>query len=144
MGEGWISGFVAAPWAPAAAAYIFGIATGWLIWSGRRAKDAAQADETAETAAQLASEKPEPEKREPIIAKAKGEEIKNGGDPCPAVMKLGAVESEIRSARELLDESEEEAKAFSQDLSTLDSAIKRANGRLKLILRAVRRAASDR
>lgn len=144
MGEGWISGFVAAPWAPAAAAYIFGIATGWLIWSGRRAKDGALADGAveAETAGQASSDKPE--KREPIIAKAKGEEIKNGGDPCPAVMKLGAVESEIRSARELLHESEEEAKAFSQDLSMLDSAIKRANGRLKLILRAVRRAASDR
>lgn len=90
------------------------------------------------------TEAPVREKREPIIAKAEGEEIKNGGDPCPDAMKLGAVESEIRSARELLNETDEEARAFSQDLSTLDSGIKRANGRLKLILRAVRRATSDR
>jgi hypothetical protein len=139
MGDGWISGIVAAPWAPAAAAYVFGIITGWLIWSGRRAKDAATADSEALPAGNAPKEP-----RAPIIAKAEGEEIKNGGDPCPAVMKLGAVESEIRSARELLDESEEEARAFSQELSTLDSAIRRANGRLKLILRAVRRATSDR
>lgn len=141
MDEGWISGFVAAPWAPAAAAYIFGIATGWLIWSGQRANGAASAENPAAVETADLADAP---KREPIISKAEGDEIKNGGDPCPAAMKIGAVESEIRSARELLNETEEEARAFSQDLSTLDSAIKRANGRLKLILRAVRRATSDR
>jgi hypothetical protein len=138
MGEGWLSGFLAAPWAPAAAAYLFGIVTGWLIWSGR---GQARAGESSEPGAPDAAPK---EKREPIIATAEGDDIKNGGDPCPDVMKLGAVESEIRSARELLAESDEEAKAFSQELFTLDSAVKRANSRLKLILRAVKRAASDR
>ena len=116
-------GLETASWAPAAAALIFGIAIGWLIWGGRR-------------------QEIEPQRRDPgsVIAKGNG----NNGDPCPDGLKLGAIESEIRAARELLEESDNEAASFSEELSGLDESIKRANGRLKLILRAVRRATPDR
>lgn len=125
MSESWVSGVGWASWALAIAIYIFGIASGWLIWGGRRSSP----DEPADADADAAPAGPGGETRPA---------------PGPASAKLGALESEIRKARELLEKGEEEAAVFSEDLATLDQTIKRANGRLKLILRAVQRAAFER
>lgn len=139
MSDGGFMGLAIAPWAPVIAAYVFGIATGWLIWGGARSAPRREGGETTVATA------PEPDRRDDASdLKAKVSTGTTDADPCPAPMKLGALESEIRSARELLSQGDEEADAFSEELSTLDAGIKRANGRLKLVLRAVKRAAIER
>ena len=60
--------------------------------------------------------------------------LKPGEDP------LSALESEINAAKKLLQSEAEEAGANEETLKNLDAAIKRANGRLKLIAKAVKRA----
>lgn len=71
---------------------------------------------------------------------------KNGAadDPAPPSMKFGALESELRKAKELLAEADEENGAHRERLSELESALKRANGRLKLVMKAVKKARADR
>lgn len=130
MSESWVSGVGWASWALAIAIYIFGIASGWLIWGGRRSSpgERAGADADAGPAGADASSRD-----------GAGGEMKKAA-PGAAPAKLAALESEIRKARALLEKGEEEAAVFSEDLTTLDQTIKRANGRLKLILRAVQRA----
>lgn len=59
--------------------------------------------------------------------------IAPGDDP------FAALEAEIRTARDMLQAEEADAVATETTIRNLDSAIKRANGRLKLILKAVRR-----
>ena len=53
---------------------------------------------------------------------------------------LSALASEIESAKQLLAAEEEDADETAESLKNLDDAIKRANGRLKLIMKAVKRA----
>mgnify|MGYP001462463447 CR=1 FL=1 len=137
MGESVFSGLALTQLAPYAAAYLFGIATGWLIWGGRRGvsnEDAAGArPESVLQTAEPPSSESAPEK--PSEAPA---------EPKPPVIELAALEEEIRKANELLDAQEEEAEAFSEELAALDQSVKRANGRLKLVIRAVQRAAGER
>ncbi|WP_411817334.1 hypothetical protein [Hyphococcus sp. DH-69] len=53
---------------------------------------------------------------------------------------LAALASELATAKELLDAEEAETGEMAENLKDLDHAIKRANGRLKLIMKAVKRA----
>ncbi|WP_395072557.1 hypothetical protein [Hyphococcus sp.] len=53
---------------------------------------------------------------------------------------LSAVAAELQAARELLAEEEAEAGEVAENLQKLDEAIKRANGRLKLLSKAVKQA----
>jgi len=137
MGESVFSGLALTQLAPYAAAYLFGIATGWLIWGGRRGvsnEDAAAARlESALQTAEPSSSESAPEKP-----------AEKPAAPKPPVSELAALEEEIRKANELLDAQEEEAEAFSEELAALDQSVKRANGRLKLVIRALQRAAGER
>lgn len=53
--------------------------------------------------------------------------------------KLAALADEISRAKELLEENEADQKANFDLLQDLDEAVKRANGRLKLILKSINR-----
>lgn len=108
MGEGWFSGLTAAAWAPALAAFVFGLATGWLIWGGLRA------GQTGE-----------------------------GAPAAPDAKRLAALEAELRAARALVEEESGEAEAQEEEIAALDTSLKRANGRLKLLLRAVKRSGGE-
>ncbi|WP_425409462.1 hypothetical protein [Hyphococcus sp.] len=52
---------------------------------------------------------------------------------------LSALQSEIRAAKEMLEAEHEEDAANEEALKNLDEAVKRANGRLKLITKAIKR-----
>ena len=118
MAEGLFSGSGVAPWALFAAAFAFGLACGWLIWGGKRAggEDGAATD---------------------------GAKDGQSAAPLPAA-SLDSLAEEIRAARALADETEEEtaglASGLAGELDALDESIKRANGRLKLLQRAVKKA----
>lgn len=118
MGEGLFSGSGVAPWALFLAAFAFGLACGWLIWGGRRV------DKSAE-------------------APAGGLGHLNG-EPSAALPALDALAQELRAVRALAAESEDEgaglAAGLAGELDALDDSIKRANGRLKLLQRAVQKA----
>ena len=49
------------------------------------------------------------------------------------------IKAELQAARHLLEERDGEDAAISEQLSGLDETVKRANGRLKLMLSAIRR-----
>ncbi|WP_375206450.1 hypothetical protein [Hyphococcus sp.] len=53
---------------------------------------------------------------------------------------LEALAAELKAAKELLEAEEAEAAEVAETLKNLDEAIKRANGRLKLITKAVKQA----
>jgi len=53
------------------------------------------------------------------------------------------IKAELEAAKTLLDEKDEAEDQFSEQLATLDETVKRANGRLKVILAAIRRAANS-
>ncbi|MCB2113605.1 MAG: hypothetical protein R3C42_03325 [Parvularculaceae bacterium] len=55
--------------------------------------------------------------------------------------EIVVIKAELDAARALLDEKDGEGDAIAEQLSSVDDAVKRANGRLKLILAAVKRAA---
>ncbi|MEZ5891905.1 MAG: hypothetical protein R3C58_01970 [Parvularculaceae bacterium] len=74
------------------------------------------------------------------LSRAKGEAGKPAetGEPRrPSDADIAAIEAEIRAARQLLEAEEAEAGEAAEALKNLDEAIKRANGRLKLMLKAV-------
>ncbi|MEL6372219.1 MAG: hypothetical protein AAFR03_16045 [Pseudomonadota bacterium] len=54
--------------------------------------------------------------------------------------KLKDLEVELSNARDLLSREEEIASALRKEISSLDAALNRANGRLKLIINAMKRA----
>lgn len=168
----WFASLDLAPWAPVAAAYLFGIATGWLIWGGRPAVDnglenghleaaeesqreSESTDDTAEKAASdanpeevkeaakaLFSSKPKTEPETKDLKDSNGNATDNGvnGDPAPDSMKLGALESELRKAHQLLAEANEENADYAEHLNELDRALKRANDRIKMVIKAVKKA----
>lgn len=53
---------------------------------------------------------------------------------------LTALAAELKAAKDLLEAEESEAGEVAETLKNLDDAIKRANGRLKLISKAVKQA----
>lgn len=57
--------------------------------------------------------------------------------------RLDAVQSELKSARAMLEAKDDDAKAASKAIDDLDKAVKRANGRLKLIVKAIKRNKSS-
>ncbi len=97
-------------------ALLFGVALGWLIWGGRASR---RADREGSS------------RREPSVEDA-------------LAPRLETAESEIKVARDLLAQSEDAPTAFAEDVSALETAINRANGRLKLIVRAVKKRAGGR
>ncbi len=130
-------------WMVAASALIFGVGVGWLIWGGPRRSGEAQP-------APL-SERPPPPAAEHVPAESPGEIAFEGAAPVGGQTstsvpladseKLGAIEREIKDARELLDEGDEEMRLFGEEILGLDAAIKRAGARLRRLVRDIRRRA---
>ena len=110
MSEGLGAILQAAPWAPLAIALLVGLACGWLIW-GLRGGDASEAETRAAAAA------------------VEGDERK----------EIVVLRAELEAARALLDEDSDQQEEVGRQLAALDEALKRANGRLKLLLRSVKR-----
>lgn len=97
------------------AAYVIGFATAWfLVKSGRldALKGFLWPSEKGETSSSAASA---------------------DGD------KLAALADEIAKAKSMLEENETDQKVNFDLLQDLDEAVKRANGRLKLILKSINR-----
>ncbi len=55
--------------------------------------------------------------------------------------EIVVIKAELEAARTLLDQKDDQDAQLSEQLATLDETVKRANGRLKMILAAVKRAA---
>jgi len=140
MGDSWFAGILNAAWLPVAAAYVFGLVSGWLIWSGARAATAPIDDEGRASGPPLLLESDaEPAVESNAADGAEKAEAKANGDPCPATMKLGAIESELRRAHDLIA-AENGDDDLVEEISSLDTALRRANGRLKLLLKSVKKA----
>ena len=58
----------------------------------------------------------------------------------PSADKVNAIETEISQAKALLEDAEATDDDLVEELEKLDQAVKRANGRLKLIMRAAGKA----
>ncbi len=54
--------------------------------------------------------------------------------------KIGVIEAELKNAKRLLEANDADTTSAAETLAGLDKAIARANERLKLILRSVKRA----
>ncbi|MFZ5619208.1 MAG: hypothetical protein ACOZAA_17985 [Pseudomonadota bacterium] len=55
--------------------------------------------------------------------------------------EIVVIKAELQAARRLLDQGDDQDAAVAEQLSALDETVKRANGRLKTILAAVKRLA---
>lgn len=110
MGEGLSNLLNAAPWASLALAFVVGLASGWLIW-GLKGDDAGSRN--AESAGSLLE-----------------------GDDRKEIVVLRA---ELEAARALIEEGNGNDDDVNRQLSLLDETLKRANGRLKIVLRAIKK-----
>ncbi len=115
MGDGWLIALLGNRWFLAIAAYALGFVTAWfLVKSGRL--DALTRF---------------------LQAPKDGEQ--SSSDTAPDGDKLAALAAEITKAKAMLEENEADQKANFDLLQDLDEAVKRANGRLKLILKSINR-----
>jgi len=126
MGEDWLTQAFENRWALAFVAYFLGFLTHWGV--NRQAKsgpgEPPKAAHTAPGTAAAAASKPAPSG--------------NGTDPAAlSDVQLAAIEAEIRQAKSFLQSEQRQHRALDEQLSALDAAIKRANGRLKLALRCI-------
>jgi predicted nucleic acid-binding Zn-ribbon protein len=103
-------------------AYLLGLLTGWFAWRARRSDQKnQQAGETAMT----------PDQQTKLVP-----------DAVSASTKLEALAEEIKNAKVMLHAESEEREELAAAVASLEEALKRANGRLKLILKSVKRAKS--
>ncbi|MFN0023572.1 MAG: hypothetical protein ACKVS5_06690 [Parvularculaceae bacterium] len=115
MGEALKTVFVSTPWAPLAIAFLVGLACGWLVWGLKSVSEPTEkADETTAS----------------------------GGRDDPK--EIIVIRAELEAARSLLDDGDERHADIEQQLGAIDETIKRANGRLKILLRAIKTAANGR
>lgn len=75
---------------------------------------------------------------EPIVSRA-APPVEGGAD----AGALDALQSQIRTARDAIAENDAEIDEFSDQLNTLDASLKRAHGRLKAVIKAVRRGQDE-
>ncbi|MBI1391911.1 MAG: hypothetical protein GC152_04130 [Alphaproteobacteria bacterium] len=98
--------------APVIAALLTGVAIGWFIWGGERSDDAAL-----------------------------GRIRARSGEPDGAIdptSRLAELETELGRARELLKKNASRQDALATDLSAVDKAVKRAAGRVALVMRGLK------
>ena len=57
--------------------------------------------------------------------------------------EIVVIKAELEAARTLLGATDDEGDKLSEELASLDETVKRANGRLKMILAAIKRAANS-
>lgn len=75
---------------------------------------------------------------------ASGDKSADGVDSADEPKEIVVIKAELQAARSLLDEAGEHDEEIAGQLSSLDETVKRANGRLKILLAAVKRAAVKR
>ncbi len=98
-------------WPLALAGFVIGVfASGWATRKAEMAGDKAVSSEQAPRA---------PESQAPDLD------------------SLAALAEELAAAKALLNAEEQEGSEFEEALKTLDEAVKRANGRLKLVSKAI-------
>ena len=73
-------------------------------------------------------------------AKNEGEAAEALGDLTDGDPAHDALVAEMRAVKDLIDAGDADSAAVADQLKSLDEAVKRANGRLKLITKAVKRA----
>lgn len=115
LAEEFLTRFGTSPWGPLALAFLFGVAFGWVVW-GARADQRESADDD----------------------RLPGDPAKVG----EAAKEIVVIKAELAAARNLLEEKENDDGEITEQLSILDETVKRANGRLKVILAAVKRVAA--
>jgi len=121
MGESWLMQIVSDRWFVAVAAFCLGLLTWWIVWARRQMNNEAAPRET-EAHLQHADTH-----TQDTLAQSDQQET------------LDALASELENAQKMLEESQAESDAYSNILGDLDEAVKRANGRLKLIVKAIKR-----
>ena len=157
----WLISLNLAPWVPVAAAFLGGIVVGWLLFGGHESPDNnlknEQVDVDGEQTVLLeggddAQDSPSidddtAKAREASKALFSKNSSENDDDKnkamdvvVPDSMKLGALESELRKAQELLAEAKEEKSDFAEHINELDGALARANNNIKMVLKAVKKA----
>jgi len=118
MGIGWLM------WVLVITAYALGLVTGWVIW--RLAKQAPADDGSGAGIASVLS-----------AIRRKADFSANGKHDAPDDLKLAALDAEIKEAKAILEADKSERDALSERLADVDAAVKRANGRLKLVLKSI-------
>lgn len=113
MGEALQSLMASTPLAALAIAFLVGLACGWLVW-GLRGMSGDSAD----------GEKPDA-----AGAEADGDERK----------EVVVLRAEIEAARALLGQNDAHQDEIAKQLQSVDEALKRANGRLKVIQQGLKR-----
>lgn len=96
---------------------MLGLFVGWLAWGGPWRDKSGRDDRGVDAARKVSL-----------------------GAPAGSEGDLGAVLTEIEKAKALLDGADDVDAAMGEELDRLDQAVKRANGRLKLILKSADRA----
>lgn len=110
-------------WTPVFIAFLLGLLIGWMVWGAPWRDD--QHDDVGD------GEDGEKIRREPLA--------EYPADPSKAGQKIGSIEAEIAKVKSLLETAKEGDDDLSAELDAVDNAVKRANGRLKLILKSVDR-----
>ena len=140
---------------PAVAAFVFGLATGWLVWGGRGervkaledALQQARAGQVGMSGVGDGARNGDAADISQAAIRAVEDTVGPGSDSKAAnskvAKKIGALEEELKSAKTLFDESASDLSAFTDLLNGLDAAIKSANGRLKMLTKVVRRGKSE-
>lgn len=166
---GQVGSFDVPLWLPLIATFLTGLAIGWLIWGGRSDEDdispservrqkaararALQAGEALDDEGQ-APRPPEGRAASPRLEPAmdalfepNGAPNGNGasahtGMPADIEARIALIEKEIADARAEISEKSAETDQFTDHLNTLDGAVNRANGRLRLLNDTVRQKLS--
>lgn len=124
--ESWLTEVLTSRWLPVAVAYLLGLLTGYVLWNDSRTSD----DNDDEIIYDVDDESADI----PII---------EYDTDAPPSFKLEALEAEIKHAKQLLAENADEQKILSDIIGTVDDAVKRANGRLKIVLKSIKRIKSS-
>ncbi len=113
MSEDWFMQLMNDPWFIAIASFCLGLLTCWVIKVVRE------------------------EHAEEVLVDADGNLVKSRLTK-QQHKKLAALATEIENAQKMLSENEAEVSAYTELLSELDEAVKRSNGRLKLMVKAIK------
>lgn len=111
-------------WLVAGAAFIIGLFFGWMAWGSKWRDEEAVSELDIDDAA----------------TRDHGSRKIEDGKVAPADLKIGSLEAELQQIKEMLARSSAADDEYDEELEKLDQAIKRANGRLKLILKSTDRA----